>query len=409
MKKYKAIVIDGKKLIKNVGLAGAAAGICGLLLAAATLSGKTISRAPGLSPESMVENVFPAAGAANNAYTSRKSELKTQFKKALDALLSFDPAAPSSILAGEIPVSCAVNETGAAKLAKAKLPAGQSGGVPAQTTAPTAAPAPEQSDIPPENQAPIKTINACPSKDGSARVVLGNETSYSVNIEEMLAAPPSIDMSKSGPKVLVIHTHATEAYAPENSTIYDITASDRSLDTEKNVVKAGNAICDVLNSKGIETLHDTDLHDHPSFNGSYAHSLAAIDQYLEKYPSIQVVFDIHRDSIVYDDNTKAKVLTEINGKPAAQLMFVVGTDQKGLYNPNWRENIKNAIHFQDAINQKYPTLMRHINLRQERFNAHTTNGSMIIETGSSGNSLSEAVYGLTLAAECIGDYLNSLK
>ena len=122
-----------------------------------------------------------------------------------------------------------------------------------------------------------------------------------------------------------------------------------------------------------------------------------------------MVFDIHRDSIVYDDNTKAKVLTEINGKPAAQLMFVVGTDQKGLYNPNWRENIKNAIHFQDAINQKYPTLMRHINLRQERFNAHTTNGSMIIETGSSGNSLSEAVYGLTLAAECIGDYLNSLK
>ena len=73
MKKYKAIVIDGKKLIKNVGLAGAAAGICGLLLAAATLSGKTISRAPGLSPESMVENVFPAAGGDGKSTEQRRN------------------------------------------------------------------------------------------------------------------------------------------------------------------------------------------------------------------------------------------------------------------------------------------------------------------------------------------------
>ena len=216
-------------------------------------------------------------------------------------------------------------------------------------------------------------------------------------------------MNQKGPKVLVIHTHATEAYAPEGSTVYDIEGNDRSEDTKENVVKVGEVLTKVLEKKGIETIHDTKLHDTPSFNGSYASSLKAIEAYLKQYPSIQVVLDVHRDSIVYGDGTKAQLVTEIDGKNAAQLMFVVGTDQKGLEHPNWKENIKSAVHFQNAICKKYPTLMRHINLRRERFNGHTSHASMIIEAGSSGNSLSEAVYSITLAGECIGDFLNSLK
>ena len=104
----------------------------------------------------------------------------------------------------------------------------------------------------------------------------------------------------------------------------------------------------------------------------------------------------------------AKPVTEIDGRKAAQLMFVVGTDANGLYHPNWRNNMTFAIQLQNAINNKYPTLMRYINLRQERFNGHTTNGSLIIEVGSSGNTLDEAIYGMTLAAEVIADYLLSL-
>ena len=89
-------------------------------------------------------------------------------------------------------------------------------------------------------------------------------------------------------------------------------------------------------------------------------------------------------------------------------MFVVGTDEKGLYNPDWRENLCAAIHFQTAITQKYPNLMRKINLRRERFNGHTTHASMIIEVGTSGNSLNEALNGIEAAGNCIANYLNSL-
>lgn len=404
MKKYKTIIIDGKKAAKKILLFTGTAVLCGILLTA----GFHFEKVPfsAFSPESAVSDIIPAAGAADGACAERKAVLGQRFRQVLSALLHFNPDIPSEIIAGEVPVAEAVNASGAANLARNTSPSSQIS--PAETAPPLPA-ASAPSDIPPENRAPIKAINACPNKDGSPKVVLGNETSYSVNIEEMLSAPSSVDMNIPGPKVLVIHTHATEAYAPENSTVYDVTAGDRSTDTEKNVVKAGEAFCRILNDKGIETIHDTALHDHPSFNGSYAHSLAAIEGYLAAYPSIQVVFDIHRDSIVYDDGVKAKVLTEINGKPAAQLMLVVGTDEKGLHHPAWRENMKHAIQFQNAILQRYPTLMRHINLRQERFNGHTTKASMIIETGSSGNSLSEAIYSITLAAECIGDYLNSLK
>ena len=266
----------------------------------------------------------------------------------------------------------------------------------------------EAPSVLPENAAPIKTINAAQKISNSAKVAVGNETSYSVDIAGMLASKPDIDIHKDGPVILICHTHATEAYAPDGAEIYDVKASDRCNDIEKNVVAVGKHMAEIFEKKGIKTVHDTILHDVPSFNGSYAHSLNTVSEYINKYPTIQIVFDIHRDSIVYDDNTKIKTSTKINGEKTAQLMFVVGTDEKGLYNPDWRDNMRTAVQFQNAIATQYPELMRHINLRKERFNGHTTHASMIIEVGTSGNSLEEAKRGIGYAAECVANYLLSL-
>ena len=263
-------------------------------------------------------------------------------------------------------------------------------------------------NIPEENRAPIKEIDAAQKTSGECPVAIGNETSYGIDIKNMLASAPLIDVSGDGPSVLITHTHATECYAPNGAKFYDITASDRSEDRDKNVVAVGRKMAEVLKENGIEVIHDEILHDAPSFNGSYAHSLATVTQYIEKYPSIQVIFDIHRDSIVYEDKTKAKVVTEIDGRKAAQLMVVVGTDENGLYNPNWRSNMNAAIHFQKEIAKEYPSLMRHINLRKERFNGHTSGASMIIEVGTSANSLDEALYSVELAAEVIAKYLRRM-
>lgn len=397
MNKYKTIIIDGKKISKQILTSLSVFAFLLLFIWGISCSNITIF---SVVPDEIIQDTIPAIKASTN----NKSSLKKSLNDLISLLLGFQINDSNSIIEDQIPIIKAVSKCGLISLIDItdtnlteELPS-----VIAQDY-------PIVSNIPPERQAPIKETDLSPDRENINEIKIGNETSYSIDIPSLLSSPTTFNMQADGPKILIIHTHATESYSAENSSVYDTEGSDRSNNCNENVVRVGDAIYELFNKKGIETLHDRTLHDVPSFNGSYAHSLTSIEDYLKKYPTIQIVFDIHRDSIIYQDGTKARPVTEIDGKKAAQLMFVVGTDQKGLYHPNWRENIKNAVHFQNEINKKYPSLMRHINLRGERFNGHTTNGSMIIEIGSCGNSLSEAIYGASLASECIADYLLSIR
>ncbi len=385
MRRYRAVIIDFKRIIKRA---------TALLLAGATAALAIYMMGTNASPEEILMNNVPMVSAMRTGDNSRLNRL-TDFL--LKVFIGYNPKDCSSILRGTAPMLATIVKGDAVK----------SGFVLTNIFENKKKPVESLPYIPEENRAPIKAVDASqrPSEYG---IAIGNQTSYGVDIGGILNDKPNIDMGGSGPKILITHTHATEGYAPIGAEIYDVTAGDRTEDVTKNVVAVGEKMAEVFAENGIEVLHDKILHDAPSFNGSYAHSLSTVLEYTEKYPSIQVVLDLHRDSIVYDDKTKAKTVTEINGQNAAQLMFVVGTDGNGLHHPNWRENIKSAIHFQKHITESYPKLMRHINLRKERFNGHTSNASMIIEVGTSGNSLDEAMYGIELAAECIADYLNSL-
>ena len=118
---------------------------------------------------------------------------------------------------------------------------------------------------------------------------------------------------------------------------------------------------------------------------------AVITAYLAQYPSIQMVLDVHRDAAVAPDGTQVAFKTELDGAPSAQLMFVVGTDEGGLSHPNWTDNLANVLKLQAVLNRRFPTLCRDIDLRTERFNADTSPGAMLLEFGSTGNTLSEAL------------------
>lgn len=394
MRKYRTIVIDFKRVIRRGGVA--------LLALAVTVF--AIYGAGSGSPEKILSRSIPIVASERFVAEEYINDLGS---KLIEGIIGFLPFSSKSVINASIPVAAAMSDSVLFDVAETT----QNKGRAVESSINSGDPKTEDiiANIPEENRAPIKSIDAAQKISQDIPVAIGNETSYGINIGEMLASRPDINMGGDGPKVLITHTHATESYAPEGASVYDITASDRSDNRDKNVVAVGRRMKAVLEEYGIETIHDEVLHDAPSFNGSYAHSLKTVEEYMEKYPSIQIVFDIHRDSIVYDDNTKAKTVTEINGNQAAQLMFVVGTDENGLDNPNWRSNMKAALHFQTAITKKYPKLMRHINLRKERFNGHTSNASMIIEVGTSGNSLNEALFSIELAAECIADYLNDIN
>lgn len=385
-KQYRAVVIDGHTLFKFMALIIAVAVVSAFV--AAGFKSVLPHREPKPKPErSRIElNLGEKFGAVLGGVCG--------------FMLGYDPRDGKEVIAAEVPGAKLVNSYGIVRDA-------QNGAEIAPTPEATAEPETASKE---EGEFEIKAINAGQNANSDSNSVkIGNQTSYGVDVAELLAEPLNLDMTADGPKVLIVHTHATEAYSPEGARRYNSGDSERSTDTNKNVVAVGDETARILSERGIETLHDTALHDHPSFNGAYADALNSIEQYLSEYPSIQIVLDLHRDSIVYGDGTKAKLITKIDGRNAAQLMFVVGTNEKGLTHPEWRENLKFAVKLQDAIDKKYPNLMRHIDLRKERFNGHATRGSLIIEMGSSGNSLSEAMYAMQCASEVIADFLIGLR
>ncbi|MBQ3226166.1 MAG: stage II sporulation protein P, partial [Clostridia bacterium] len=140
----------------------------------------------------------------------------------------------------------------------------------------------------------------------------------------------------------------------------------------------------------------------------YKKALGVIQKNLDRYPSIEIVLDVHRDYIVRDSGKPTELLlkptlTE-HGKNTAQIMFVVGTDALGLSHPDWKHNLAFAVQLQDTANRLHPNLCRPVNLRTERFNQHMTKGSLIVEVGASANTLAEAIS----AGKCVGEALASL-
>lgn len=405
MKKYRAVVIDGKKLIRRsiavMTLAVIAVlGVFDIKIAAPRFD---ISH-DGISQKAVAESI-PVIGAVNGTIETLKNSAINMVKKAVSFVLCFDPFDLHTAVAEELPLVKAVGYGYLARTANQSIAAynPQNADLGGGTAEPP---------MPDAGQYPITEVDSSQSKalgKSKNKILIRNETEFGINIDEMLKSPLMFDMKGDEPKVLIIHTHTTECYSPEGASVYSADKSDRSLNSDENMIAVGKAVKQVFEEKGIKVIHDTTVHDHPSFNGSYENSRKTVEKYKAKYPELSVVLDLHRDAFIYDDGSKAKFITEINGEKTAQLMLVVGTNGGGLDHPRWRENMKLALKLQNHISQKYPSLMRGVNLRKERFNGHTTLGSMIIEVGSSGNTLNEAVRGAELAAAEIADFLNKLK
>lgn len=242
----------------------------------------------------------------------------------------------------------------------------------------------------------VKIEESYVSVPQTSDIPISNETEYVIDTKSILDNYTPPVRKENEPQILIVHTHATEGYADSDN---------RSLDAQKNMVAVGKALCDSLTEYGFSVIHDTTYHDYPNYNGSYSNSLKTVNSYLEKYPSIDIVLDLHRDGIIKEDGTKVKLATDYNGEKAAQLMFVVGTDSCGLNHPYWKDNLAFAIGLQTAVNNIAGSVMRPINLRCERFNQHTTRQSIIVECGTNGNELKEAILSVKLLAQAINIYI----
>lgn len=212
------------------------------------------------------------------------------------------------------------------------------------------------------------------------------------------------DLSK--PTVLLYHTHSCESYLTGFSGFYYTDNSYRSTELDRNVAVVGETMKKALEAKGIGVIHDTTIHDAPAFNGAYARSMDTVQSYLEKYPSIKVTIDLHRDSMTTDEGVSYKPTTTVNGRKAAQIMIITGADPTGeLEFESWQDNLIFALKLQKKAADLYDGLMRPLMFCQRKYNMHATNASLIFEVGTEVNTFAEAKYSGTLMGDVLAEVL----
>ena len=238
----------------------------------------------------------------------------------------------------------------------------------------------------------------------SGNISIYNHTGYSLNIDALLKAAPDLSEVKDGPRVLIFHSHATEAYTMNGTDIYEESDSYRTLNTDQNMVRVGRDIVQILEAAGIEVIHDTTLYDYPSYNDAYNRSYKGVAHWLDQYPSIQLIIDVHRDALATEDGTLYKTVAGTVDH-CAQVMMVMGSDAGGMPHPNWRVNLALATTIQKSLTDKWATLARPIVLRTSRFNQQQSTGSILLEVGSPGNTLQEAITAARLFARTIADMM----
>lgn len=223
--------------------------------------------------------------------------------------------------------------------------------------------------------------------------------SYTADLPGLLTKPLTWNLTGNEPKVLIVHSHGSESFSPTGN--YQETSPYHTLDTDHNMISIGTFVAEKLQAAGISVLHDTTLHDAVSYNAAYDNSRKSVEAYLQKYPSICLVLDLHRDS--FEDEAGNQLVHTVfsQGTTVAPLMLVVGTNYGGLAHPQWQENLSLALKLQTLLEDSCPGICRNISLRTQRFNQDLSPGAMLVEVGASGNTRQEALRAAEVLAKGI--------
>ncbi len=215
-----------------------------------------------------------------------------------------------------------------------------------------------------------------------------------INPKGLLEKDITIGEPNGGPQILIYHTHSQEAFVdsiPGNG--------------DTSIVGAGEYLKNLLqDTYGFEVLHHTGEYDVESRDYAYSNALPNIEAVLAEYPSIEVVIDLHRDAVAEG----TKLVSEQNGKQAAQVMFFNGlshTKKQGdiayLENPYIDDNLAFSFQMQVLCNEYYPGLTRRIYLKGYRYNMHLCSKSLLIELGAQTNTCEEAKNTLDIVAHVL--------
>lgn len=203
-----------------------------------------------------------------------------------------------------------------------------------------------------------------------------------INAKQLYGEDLSIEKDASKPQILIYHTHSQEAFADSGPG--------------QTVVGIGNYLTELLTAKGYNVIHDTSVYDlidgKLDRSKAYTYAYDGVKKILEENPSIEVVLDLHRDGVGKD----LHLVTDVDGKPTAQIMFFNGMSRtpegpiEYLKNPYRAQNLAFSFQMQLDAQAYYPGFTRKIYLKGLRYNLHLRPRSALIEVGAQTNTYEEA-------------------
>ncbi|MDK2903377.1 MAG: stage sporulation protein [Clostridiales bacterium] len=240
-------------------------------------------------------------------------------------------------------------------------------------------------------------------EDEDGDIILHNsDDEVNIDINDVTDDLEDIQLTGSGPQILIYHTHATESYKPSSKYNYKPDNS-RTTDTDFNMVRVGKQLAYYLKKDyAINVYQDVTLHDYPSYNDSYTNSLATIQKDMEKYPTLKMFLDLHRNAYG-TSNVNPDDTVVINGVPAARILMVIGTGQGFKDKPQYKENYKLALKLKDELDKVAPGISKGIMVKTGRYNQHISTNAVLIEVGSDYNTLDEALESTKYLAKAIAN------
>lgn len=214
-------------------------------------------------------------------------------------------------------------------------------------------------------------------------VKIKSQTTY--NLTEDILKP---DIKIDNKNIVIFHTHSCESYTSSEKYPYTQTGNFRTTDLKYTVTQVGSELENYLKKYNLNVVHDTSYHDYPSYTGSYTRSLKTVENILQTTPS-DIIIDLHRDAI--GSRADYAPTVKIGDDYAAQIMFVIGTNEGGLYHPNWNQNLKFAVKVQQKAEEIYPGLFKPMMVTKSRYNQHTGKYANIMEVGATGNTLEQCL------------------
>ena len=201
------------------------------------------------------------------------------------------------------------------------------------------------------------------------------------------------------PRVLIYHTHTHEAYQMTDQEAYTPLENWRTDDSGHNIVRVGDELTAELEKRGFEVVHDDTDFEQDDLSTSYSRSLEALLQRGDE--DYDLIIDLHRDAYVEG----AQLTCSYAGRKSANLMVLIGKGDSFQEKPHFQENYALACALTEKINGLCPGLGREVMVKTGRYNQHFSDHSLLIEVGSNGNTLEEALSSMPILADAIEEVL----